>query len=63
MVALPGTIRPTALGIKTDEIRCVLNVGEPWALIPNWCSRTYGLLSTTSGSIKGVMTDDMTNTV
>lgn len=35
VVALPGTIRPMALGFKTDEIRRVLNVGDPGALIPN----------------------------
>ena len=35
VVALPGTQRPMALGFKTDEIRRVLNVGEPGALVPN----------------------------
>ncbi|NIA69655.1 TIGR03032 family protein [Pelagibius litoralis] len=35
VVILPGAVRPMALGFKTDEIRRVLNVGEPGALVPN----------------------------
>ena len=35
VIALPGTQRPMALGFKTDEVRRVLNVGDPGTLVPN----------------------------
>ena len=33
VVALPGAVRPMALGFKTDEIRRFLNVGDPGDLV------------------------------
>jgi uncharacterized protein (TIGR03032 family) len=35
VVILPGVQRPTALGLKTDEIRRVINVGEQGTLVAN----------------------------
>ena len=32
VIALPGVVRPTALGLKTDEVRRALSVGDPETL-------------------------------
>ena len=29
VAVIPGAVRPTALGLKTDEIRRMIRVGEP----------------------------------